>query len=55
MAEDRIQHRFYLVASEEPPVHEELRPVPPWTDLALVLAICIPFWTGMTWLASAWL
>ena len=55
IAEDRIQHRAYVVASDEPRVHEELRPVPQWTDLALVLAICIPFWAGLTWLVSAWL
>jgi hypothetical protein len=55
MGEDSIQRRLHLVASEKPPAQEELSPVPLWTDLAVVLAICIPFWAGLTWLVSAWL
>jgi hypothetical protein len=68
MAEEPMRRRPRVVASDEPSllepdralgavlrVPDELRPLPAWTDLALVLAVCVPFWAGLTWLISAWL
>jgi hypothetical protein len=68
MAEEPVHRRLRVVANDESSVLEpdrtrgavlrvqsELRPLPSWTDLALVLGVCIPFWAGLTWLVSAWL
>jgi hypothetical protein len=68
MAEEPMRRRPRVVASDEPSllepdrapgavlrVPDELGPLPAWTDLALVLAVCVPFWAGLTWLISAWL
>jgi hypothetical protein len=68
MADEPICRRLRVVASEESSVLEldrapgailgvrdGLRPLPSWIDLALVLAVCVPFWAGLTWLVSAWL
>jgi hypothetical protein len=68
MAEEPNRRRLHLVHGEEPSVleldrapgavlrvQEELRPIPSWTDVALVLGVCVPFWAGLTWLISAWL
>ena len=68
MAQEPNRCRLHVVRSEEPSVleldrttsavlrlQEELRPIPSWTDVALVLAVCVPFWAGVAWLVSAWL
>jgi hypothetical protein len=68
MAEEPVIRRLRVVADEEPlvldldrtpssvlRVQEELKPLPSWTDLALVFGVCIPFWAGLTWLVSTWL
>jgi hypothetical protein len=58
MAEDPDRRPLQLVRAEETSVlrvPDELRPIPSWTDVALVLAVCLPFWAGLTWLVSAWL
>ena len=50
LPEEPLRSRLYLVASDEAPV---LRPTFP--DVGIVLAVCVPFWTGVAWLVSAWL
>ena len=58
MAEQPTHRQLHLVRSEDPSglrVPDEFRPILAWTDLALVLGVCIPFWAGLTWLVSAWL
>jgi hypothetical protein len=57
MAEEPT-HPLHVVRSEDPSilrVPDELKPIPAWADLVLVLGVCVPFWAVLTWLVSAWL
>jgi hypothetical protein len=50
LAEEPLRPRLYLVPGDE---MAESRPACP--DLGVVLAVCVPFWAGVAWLATAWL
>jgi hypothetical protein len=67
-AEEPTDRRLHVIRSEKPSAleldlarstllraPEQMRPVPSWADLALVLAVCVPFWAGLTWLIATWL
>jgi hypothetical protein len=48
LSEESLRPRLRVVASDEPTR-------PPVHDVAIVLAVCVPFWAGVAWLVSAWL
>jgi hypothetical protein len=58
MAEESTNRQLQVARTEDPSVlrvPDQLRPLPSWADLALVLAVCVPFWAGLTFLIATWL
>jgi hypothetical protein len=60
--DERTSRRLHLVSGQESPgldrarlpSADELKPVPYWGDLLVVLGVCVLFWAGLSWLITAW-